>query len=146
MDLLVKKLSKTAKLPERANPDDAAYDLFSDEDVLIPAGEVVAVGTGVAMEAPSMKEKHLSTYLRIAPRSGLAVKSKLDTFAGVVDKSYRGEVRVALFNAGRQDYQVRKGDRIAQLVVTVIAHPRVKEVLDLSDSYRGPKGFGSTGK
>jgi len=86
------------------------------------------------------------TYGRVAPRSGLAVKHFLDVGAGVVDADYRGPLGVVLFNFGKEDYQVREGDRIAQLVLERIVTPDVLEVESLDDTQRGEGGFGSTGK
>ena len=84
-------------------------------------------------------------YARIAPRLGLALKRFIDVGAGVVDADYRGEVGVVLFNHGDQDFQVKMGDRIAQLILEKIDTPPVKEVHDLDDTVRGSGGFGSTG-
>ena len=85
------------------------------------------------------------TYGRIAPRSGLAVKKFIDTGAGVVDEDYRGPVGVVLFNHSEDDFEVKRGDRIAQLVLERIATPPVEVVEELDDTTRGAGGFGSTG-
>lgn len=85
------------------------------------------------------------TYGRIAPRSGLASKHFIDTGAGVIDADYRGEVKVLLFNHSDVDYEVKKGDRVAQLVLERIYTPEVMEVENLEESVRGAGGFGSTG-
>lgn len=82
---------------------------------------------------------------RIAPRSGLASKNFIDTGAGVIDADYRGQVKVLLFNHSEEDFQVKEGDRIAQLVIERIWNPEVVEVQDLEESVRGAGGFGSTG-
>ena len=82
---------------------------------------------------------------RIAPRSGLASKHMIDTGAGVIDADYRGQVKVLLFNHGEKDFEVREGDRIAQLVLERIYTPEVVEVDALEESVRGKGGFGSTG-
>ena len=84
-------------------------------------------------------------YARIAPRSGLALKRFIDVGAGVVDGDYRGEVGVILFNHGDQDFKVKMGDRIAQLILEKIDTPPVEEVQGLDDTVRGSGGFGSTG-
>lgn len=91
------------------------------------------------------------TYGRIAPRSGLAVKSGISTGAGVIDADYRGEVKVLLFNHSDADFNIEKGDRIAQLILERIYTPEI-EVLDdnawevENNTERGAGGFGSTGK
>lgn len=86
-----------------------------------------------------------STDGRIAPRSGLAAKHMIDTGAGVIDADYRGQVKVLLFNHGENDFDVKEGDRIAQLVLERIYTPEVLEVQELEESVRGAGGFGSTG-
>lgn len=83
---------------------------------------------------------------RIAPRSGLASKHFIDTGAGVIDADYRGPVKVLLFNHADADYEIKEGDRIAQLVLERIVTPEVVEVEELEESVRGAGGFGSTGK
>lgn len=82
---------------------------------------------------------------RIAPRSGLASKHFIDTGAGVIDADYRGEVKVLLFNHAETDFEIKEGDRIAQLVLERIYTPEVVEVQELEESVRGAGGFGSTG-
>lgn len=81
----------------------------------------------------------------MAPRSGLASKNFIDTGAGVIDADYRGEVKVLLFNHSEVDFEVKKGDRIAQLVLERIYTPEIVEVDNLEESVRGAGGFGSTG-
>jgi dUTP pyrophosphatase len=82
---------------------------------------------------------------RIAPRSGLAAKHGIDTLAGVIDADYRGPVKVLLANLSDVDFQIKEGDRIAQLIIERIYTPEVAVVEKLSDSVRGAGGFGSTG-
>lgn len=82
---------------------------------------------------------------RVAPRSGLASKNFIDTGAGVIDADYRGSLKVLLFNHAETDYEVKEGDRIAQLVLERIYNPEVAEVEELEESVRGAGGFGSTG-
>ena len=84
-------------------------------------------------------------YARIAPRSGLALKKLIDVGAGVVDGDYHGEVGVILFNHGDQDFQVKMGDRIAQLILEKIDTPPVEEVQGHDSTVRGTSGFGNTG-
>lgn len=81
----------------------------------------------------------------MAPRSGLASKNFIDTGAGVIDADYRGEVKVLLFNHSEVDFEVKKGDRVAQLVLERIYTPEILEVENLEESVRGAGGFGSTG-
>ena len=85
------------------------------------------------------------TYGRVAPRSGLALKHSIDVGAGVIDADYRGEVGVILFNFGTKDFEIKEGDRIAQLVLEKIELSEVLEVQELDETVRGEGGFGSTG-
>ena len=103
-----KKLSTEARMPTRGSSKAAGHDLYANEGTEIPAGGQVMVGTGIAIQLPS------DTYGRIAPQTGLVVKHRLTTNAGVIDADYRGEVKVVLVNQGSQPYQVEPGDRIAQ--------------------------------
>mmetsp|Transcript_8542 Transcript_8542/g.21985 ORF Transcript_8542/g.21985 Transcript_8542/m.21985 type:complete len:156 (+) Transcript_8542:1-468(+) len=138
--LRVKKLSEFAQLPVRGSALAAGYDLRAAYDTLIPAQGRAIVKTDLAMAIP------VGCYGRVAPRSGLAVKHGIDTGAGVIDADYRGNVGVVLFNLGSDDYNVKRGDRVAQLILEQIATPDVEEVTDLDDTERGAGGFGSTGK
>src|SRR5210317_29167 len=137
MTLLVKRLNEHATLPARGSPLAAGYDLSSSEDVSIPKGTRGLVGTGIAFTVPH------ETYGRIAPRSGLAVKKGIQVGAGVIDPDYTGEVKVVLFNHGDEDFVIKKGDRIAQLIIEKIEMPEVKLVDELLVTERGEGGFGS---
>ncbi|EGF76528.1 hypothetical protein BATDEDRAFT_14775 [Batrachochytrium dendrobatidis JAM81] len=137
--LLVKRLSEFAQLPKRGSVDAAGYDLCSAHDAVIPAKGKTVVPTDLSIALPPF------TYGRVAPRSGLAVKNFIDVGAGVVDRDYRGPLGIVLFNFSDVDFQVKRGDRIAQLIVERIAMPEVTEVEDLDATDRGQGGFGSTG-
>ena len=100
----VKKLIPTARMPTKGSHKAAGHDLYANEGTEIPAREQAVVETGIAIGLPH------DTYGRIAPRSGLAVKHKLTTNAGVIDADYTGEVKVVLVNQGDQPYRVEKGD------------------------------------
>jgi dUTP pyrophosphatase len=140
MQLHVELTSDLAVLPKRGTTGSAGYDIVSVEDVIVSSGQRVAVPTGLKIMVPE------GTYGRIAPRSGLALKHGLDVLAGVIDSDYRGEVAVILLNTGTKDYEVKKGDRIAQLVLERIVTPEVMQVPSVSSSCRGEGGFGSTGR
>lgn len=114
--------------------------IFSAVDAIIPAQGKALIATDLSIAVP------IGTYGRVAPRSGLAVKHFLDVGAGVVDADYRGPLGIVMFNFGKNDYEVKKGDRIAQLVLEKIVMADVAEVEDLDDTERGAGGFGSTGK
>lgn len=141
----VKKINEFAKLPEKANQDDAGFDLFSVERVMIPALERRVVKTGIALEIENIGSEMFKVYLRIAPRSGLAVKKGLDVFAGVVDFGYRGEILVCLFNSSNQDVEINVGDKIAQMIPTLYLDTKIRLVSELTLTQRGEKGFGSSG-
>lgn len=138
--LLVLKLSDNATLPTRATDGSAGYDLYAAVDEIIAPSTRKLVRTDIAITAPA------GCYARVAPRSGLALKHGIMVGAGVVDRDYRGEVGVLLFNQGTDAFVVRKGDRIAQLVLERIVTPPVVEVKRLESTAREDGGFGSTGK
>ena len=137
--LKVQKLNNNAALPKRSTDGAARYELCASQDCTIPVGGKGLVKTGLSISFPT------SLYAKIAPRSGLALKKFIDVGAGVVDSDYRGEVGVVLFNHGNQDFEVKMGDRIAQLILEKIDTPPVEEVQGLDNTIRGTGGFGSTG-
>jgi len=137
--LRVQKLSAHAVPPARASAGAAGYDLCAAYDGVVPARGRALLKTDVAVAVPA------GTYGRVAPRSGLALKSGIDVGAGVIDEDYRGNVGVILFNHGEADFAVKAGDRIAQLVLERIAVAEVQVVEALDDTARGAGGFGSTG-
>ena len=141
MPLGIKKLSYDAILPTRGSDGSVGYDLYSNEDAVVPcqAGNAL-VGTGLAVRIP------VGCYGRVAPRSGLAVKHCIDVGAGVIDPDYTGEVKVVLFNRGFDNFEIKKGDRIAQLILERCETPHIKEIGLLEETLRGSDGFGSTGK
>jgi dUTP pyrophosphatase len=142
----VKKLTETAKVPTKAHEEDAGYDLYADEDKIIPAQSRESVHTGIAIELPDLQEENKEIYVRIAPRSGLSVKSGIDIFGGVIDRGYTGELVVCMFNSSKEEFKVNKGDKIAQMIPTIIYKDNLVEVTELQESKRGEKGFGSSGK
>ena len=127
----VKKLSAEARVPTKGSVKAAGHDLYASEGTAVPAGGQVMVGTGVAIQLPH------NTYGRIAPRSGLAVKHRLATNAGVIDSDYRGEVKVVLVNQGSQQYQVEKGALIAQLIIEKINNEELQDVAELDETIGG---------
>ncbi|HRS42882.1 MAG TPA: dUTP diphosphatase [Candidatus Diapherotrites archaeon] len=142
----VKRLTTTAKLPTKAHDSDAGFDIFADEDKVIQPMSRESIHTGIAIELPEIPESNKDIYLRIAPRSGLSVKSGIDIFAGVVDRGYTGEIVVCMFNSSKEEFKINKGDKIAQLIPTLILKDSLIEVFELEESKRGDKGFGSSGK
>ena len=136
--LKVKKLTDTAKLPEKQHIDDAAFDLYSDESVILAPSDIKLVSTGISFTVP------VGTYGRIAPRSGLSTKG-IFINAGVIDRNYTGEVKVILNNFGKNEIELPKFSRIAQLIVEKISNPSIIEVDELDPTERESGGFGSTG-
>jgi deoxyuridine 5'-triphosphate nucleotidohydrolase len=137
--LRVKLLSENASLPTKGSEFAAGHDLYSSEHIVIPKHGMATVKLDIAVAMLS------GTYGRIAPRSGLASKFGIDVGAGVIDEDYRGPVSVVLFNHGNDDYTIKKGDRIAQLIVEKIENTKVVPCDELPWTARGPGGFGSTG-
>ena len=144
MKVNIKKLTETAKLPERGSAYAAGYDLFADlqETIEIKPHETYMINTGVAMEIPEVY------WGGVFARSGLSAKEGLRpaNCVGVVDADYRGPVCVALHNDGEVVRTVTPGQKIAQLVVVPFLAVEFDEVEELSDTVRGAGGFGSTGK
>ena len=140
MSLGIKRLSDDALMPTRGSDGAVGYDLYSNTSCVIPASERGLVSTGIAIILPS------GVYGRVAPRSGLAVKHGIQVGAGVIDPDYTGEVKVVLFNHGENDFEVKKGDRIAQLILERCETPPIGEIINLvKETERGSSGFGSTG-
>lgn len=167
--LHVKKLSPQGRLPTRGSAFAAGYDVYAARDTVVPARGKALVDTDISIAVPAgtckspqghdtsgertrargdtqMANRRENADGRIAPRSGLASKHFIDTGAGVIDADYRGPVKVLLFNHADADYEIKEGDRIAQLVLERIVTPDVVEVEELEESVRGAGGFGSTGK
>ncbi|KAK3270731.1 hypothetical protein CYMTET_20883 [Cymbomonas tetramitiformis] len=135
----VKLLSENATIPKRGSALAAGYDLSSAKDTVVPARGKALVATDLSIAVPE------DTYGRVAPRSGLAWKHSIDVGAGVIDADYRGPLGVILFNLSDNDFEVKQGDRIAQLILERIRTPEVLVVEELEDTTRGAGGFGSTG-
>lgn len=133
-------VEQNAKMPFRNSKLDAGYDLHSSEEAVIPARSRKLVSTGLKVQIPS------DCYIRVAPRSGLAVKG-IDVGAGVVDSSYRGIVKVLIINNKDEEFKVSIGDRIAQIICERIYTDDFIQVNenDLTDTTRSDKGFGSSG-
>lgn len=136
----VKLSHQNAKLPRRNHPTDAGLDILAIEHATLRPGVHAVLPTGVRMEIPD------GCVGLIWPRSGLAAKHGIDTLAGVVDASYRGEIKVSIINHGHEDLEIKPGDRIAQLIIQRCELWNCVEVDELSDSERGEKGLGSSGR
>lgn len=135
----VKKLDPRAIVPTKNHSADAGYDLYALEGTVLEKHTHKLIKTGISVDIPK-------GYVGLVwPRSGLAYKSGLDVFAGVIDSGYTGDVGVILYNSQYTDYHVNAGDRIAQIVFQKVEDFELVEVSDLNDSVRGTGGFGSSG-
>lgn len=135
-----KKLTDTARVPEYAHPTDSGMDLFSDEEILIPARERALVHTGIALALPNNTEGQVRSKSGLALNFGLQVLNS----PGTIDTNYRGEICVIMLNTSGTDYLVKKGQKIAQLVICPFYTCTSKVVDDLDSTDRGDGGFGST--
>ena len=143
MTLRVVRLDERATIPTRAHPGDAGLDLRALEDATLEPGRRAAIPTGIAVE---IDPGHAGLVL---PRSGLAARHGISVVnaPGLIDAGYRGELRVLLLNTDRTEtFELRAGDRIAQLVIVAISTQDAVEVAELSGSARGGGGFGSSGR
>ena len=138
MELKVKRIHPEAKLPVYGHPGDAGLDLFSVVDRELRPGEVFAVPTGVQVAIPA---GHVGL---VWDKSGVSLQG-VHRLAGVVDSGYRGEVQVVMINLGAAPFAVKKGMKIAQMLVQPVAAVSVVEAESLDDTSRGQRGFGSTG-
>jgi dUTP pyrophosphatase len=142
VDVLIRRLDPHVPLPRPAHPGDAGLDLVTTRDAEVAPGERVLLPTGIAIALPA---GHVAF---VVPRSGLAVRHgvSLVNAPGTVDAGYRGEIQVSLVNLDPvTPVLLRRGDRIAQMVVQQVPPVRLHEVQSLPGSDRGTGGFGSTG-
>jgi dUTP pyrophosphatase len=128
--------------PSYATDGAAGLDVVAAEDLILAPGQRHAVATGFAIAIPEGFE------VQVRPRSGLALKHGITCLntPGTIDHDYRGEVKVILANLGADPFEVRRGERIAQLVPAPVTKAHFSEVVELSDTARGAGGFGSTGQ
>ncbi len=143
VDVLVRRLDPEIDLPSYAHPGDAGLDLVTTVDAVVPPGERVLLPTGIAVALPE------GYAAFVHPRSGLAVKYgvSLVNSPGTIDAAYRGEIAVSLVNLDPRDaVTLRRGDRVAQLVIQRVEHAVLHEVDVLPGSDRGEGGFGSSGR
>ena len=147
IELKVKRLSDTAILPTKANKHDAGIDLYADETITIRDRETITVGTGVSVSIPE------GFVGLIWDRSSMGCKG-IHRFAGVIDSGYTGEIKICFNNSGYGmqfwphfpiSYEIKTGDKIAQMVIQAIPIVSIEEVTELSTTERGEKGFGSSG-
>lgn len=140
MDLKIKKLIISAKIPKFAHIDDAAMDLFSCEKYNLKPQEKHIFSTGIAMEIP----KNYAGF--VWGKSSLGMKYGLVVLGGLVDSGFRGEIKIGLYNSSDKSYQIQKGDKIANLVIQKIERPKIITNYKLSKTTRGKGTMGSTGR
>tara|TARA_X000001036_G_scaffold367146_1_gene352212 strand:+ start:53 stop:493 length:441 start_codon:yes stop_codon:yes gene_type:complete len=142
-EILIKKLSREVPLPKYETDGSSGLDLaaYIDENIEIKPGKSALIPTGFAIAIPKNFE------IQIRPRSGLAAKNQISVLntPGTIDADYRGELKVILINHSDKSFIVKKGLRIAQMVLCPIVKAKLKEVKSLEDTIRGSGGFGSTG-
>jgi dUTP pyrophosphatase len=142
LEILVTKLDNDAVIPTYAKPGDAGADLYAISELVLAPGERALVKTGIAIALPN-------GYVGLVhPRSGLGLKNGISVVntPGTIDAGYRGEIGVVLINHDlHESFQVKKGDRIAQLVIQKVENAQFKMVNQLPESERAAGGYGSTG-
>jgi dUTP pyrophosphatase len=142
LEILVTKLDNDAVIPTYAKPGDAGADLYAISELVLAPGERALVKTGIAIALPN-------GYVGLVhPRSGLGLKNGISVVntPGTIDAGYRGEIGVVLINHDlHESFQVKKGDRIAQLVIQKVENAQFKMVDQLPESERSTGGYGSTG-
>ena len=142
--VLVKRLNSKVKLPEYKTRGSSGMDLMAliENPIKIKPQESVLIPTGITIAIPE------DTEVQIRPRSGLAAKSNISVLntPGTIDSDYRGEIKIILFNHGKDEFVVNNNDRVAQMVLMPILKAEFEEVNDLPETIRGSGGFGSTGK
>lgn len=141
MKVFIQRLVPDARFPQYQTEGSAGADLFAAEDKVIDGGQRAIVGCGIALELPPGYEA------QVRPRSGLAAKEGITVLntPGTIDSDYRGEVKVILYNTSKSFFFVRKGDRIAQLVIAPVCRASFSESDILGNTERGEGGLGSTG-
>lgn len=139
--LKIKKVHEKAIIPSYAHEGDAGLDLYAVNELILNSGERGLVHTGIQIELPK------NTEAQIRPRSGLALKNGITTLnsPGTIDEGYRGEIGVILINHSNEEFKIEQGMKIAQMVIKPVFKVDIIEALELSDSERNEKGFGSSG-
>ena len=142
--VLVKKLNSKAQLPKYKTSGSSGMDLMAliENPIKIKPQESALIATGISIAIPE------DTEVQIRPRSGLAAKSSISVLntPGTIDSDYRGEIKIILFNHGKEEFTINNNDRVAQMVLMPILKTEFEEVEDLPETLRGSEGFGSTGK
>lgn len=136
----ITKISKKSISPSYAHDGDVGIDLYTTNSCNLDPGERVLLGTGIIMEIPS------GYAGLIWDKSGLSNNSGLKVLGGVVDSGYRGEIKVGLTNLSKESYSIKIGDKIAQMLIQKVEKVNIIETEEVTETSRGKRGFGSTGK
>ena len=139
MEIKVQKLTKWARMPNKANEFDAGWDLYASDDAVIAPTKTELIGTDIALGIP---EGYVGL---IWDRSGMAANRGIHRFAGVIDSGYRGEIKVCLWNSSEEFCVINKGDKIAQILFHPVHHFALTEASGLTPTDRGSGGCGSSG-
>ena len=140
MKLRIKKLDSSIISPNYVHEGDAAFDLRAGEEIVIKPGEKSIIGTKLIISIPK-------DYVGLIwDRSGLAAKNEITVLGGVIDSGYRGESIFGVINLGQEPYTIEKGHKVVQMLIQKIEKVDIVESDSLSETDRGEKGFGSTGK
>ncbi len=140
MQIKFKKLHPDAKAPQYAHHGDAGMDFFALEKTILKPGEHAAIKTGIAMEIP---HGYVGLFW---DKSGIAIKHGIKLLGGVIDAGYRGEILIGMMNLSAVEYVFEVGHKVSQMLIQKVEAPDIIEATELSDTSRGEKGFGSTGK
>lgn len=146
IDLKIKRISpefSDIELPSYSTIGSSGMDIRAavEDSIVLKSGEILLVPTNLAFEIP------LGFEIQVRPRSGLALKHGIGIMngPGTIDSDYRGELKIIMFNFGKEDFEIKRGERIAQLVISKVIQADLFEVKDLEESIRGEGGFGHTG-
>jgi len=140
LKIKVKKLDENLPLPTYQTEGSSGLDLHASEDCFLASGDFKMIPTGIALEIPFEYEGQVRARSGLASKLGIGVLNS----PGTIDSDYRGEIKVILFNFGRKDFEIKKGDRIAQLIISKVERIDLVEVEDLKNTKREDGGFGST--
>ena len=142
--VLIKKLNPEVELPKYKTAGASGMDLmaFIDKPIIVPVNSSCLIPTGLSVAFSKDYE------IQIRPRSGLAAKNNITVLntPGTIDSDYRGEIKIIIFNHGKDDFLINNKDRVAQMILTPVVKMELEEKINLPNSIRGEGGFGSTGK
>ena len=139
MKIQIKKIDQNAIMPKFSQIGDAAMDLFSSEEIILKPGQRISCHTGIAIKVP---EGYVAL---IWDKGGPSHKFGIKTLGGVFDSNYTGEYLIGLINLSQEDFEIKKGQKVAQVLFQKIEIPEIEEVEELEKTNRGDGAFGSTG-